>query len=232
MTTFGQNLNNDAAGVKTSATYGDDGSGTSRWHLFSRLADGANVALGKRSDAAVANPASSGSLIALVKGLLGIRHTEDSAAASADVGVAPLAVRRDDPGTDIVDADGDYIHLVTDDRGQLRTAPSIVQVASTSALASALEVKATAGVLHGLVGYVDDGADGWLQVFDLAGGAPTGGTIPVVSYSVAASAQAQPVQIAFPGLACASGIVVAWSTTGASFTAPGDEPMFITASYE
>lgn len=63
-------LNTDQANVPTSSEYGDRGDGTSRWYQWRRSADGADASLGAKADAAVTDSTASGSLIALVKGLL------------------------------------------------------------------------------------------------------------------------------------------------------------------
>ena len=69
MTSFSANLNEDQTGVKTTAEYGDRGDGTSRWFLWGRKADGADIALGAKADAAATSVTTS-SVIALLKGLL------------------------------------------------------------------------------------------------------------------------------------------------------------------
>jgi len=63
-------LNTDTAGKDTSAYYGDPGDGTSVWYLPGRLANGADVAQGKTTDAAANS--GDGTVIALLKALRGI----------------------------------------------------------------------------------------------------------------------------------------------------------------
>ena len=58
-------LNTDTGGIQTSAEYGDRGDGVSSW--FHRIR---SIALGGLSDAAVVDPTASGSIIALLKGML------------------------------------------------------------------------------------------------------------------------------------------------------------------
>jgi hypothetical protein len=65
-------LNTDTGGKLTSHYFGNRGDGTSNWFGVGRIFNGGDVAQGATSDAAVTNPASSGSLIALAKGLLTI----------------------------------------------------------------------------------------------------------------------------------------------------------------
>lgn len=66
----GSTLNLDDAGKRTSSYYGDRGDGTSKWFQWRRTADGGDVTTGAKADVAVSDPASSGSLIALIKGWL------------------------------------------------------------------------------------------------------------------------------------------------------------------
>lgn len=68
-TAFSDSLNTDVDGVKTTATFDDIGDGTDDWFLWSRVADGGNVTVGAKADAAVEGGATSGSLVALLKGL-------------------------------------------------------------------------------------------------------------------------------------------------------------------
>lgn len=58
-------LNTDQNNKLTSSFYADDGSGSSRWWMWIR-----SYVLGERSDSAVTSPSSSGSVIALLKGVL------------------------------------------------------------------------------------------------------------------------------------------------------------------
>lgn len=70
MTAFGTGLHTDTDSIKTSAEHGNPGDGSSRWFHYSRIADAGDAAQGGIADAAVTNPASSGTVIALLKGLL------------------------------------------------------------------------------------------------------------------------------------------------------------------
>lgn len=63
-------LNQDQAGINTSASYGDAGDGIPRWHQFHRVVDGGHVTVGKTTDAAITNPSSNGTLMAFIKGIL------------------------------------------------------------------------------------------------------------------------------------------------------------------
>ena len=65
MTVQGAALNTDSNGIVTSSEYGDPGDGTSKWYLRIK-----SLVLGEKADAAVTDPTASGSMIALLKGLL------------------------------------------------------------------------------------------------------------------------------------------------------------------
>ena len=85
MTSFAATLHTDNESTKTASSYGDVGDGvTNDWHTRVKMADGAAVTIGAKADAAVTNPASSGSAIALLKGLLTVITTLDSNLARAE----------------------------------------------------------------------------------------------------------------------------------------------------
>lgn len=65
-------VNTDTGSKSTTAYYADRGDGTSAWHHVSKVYDGGDAAQGAKADSAVTNPASSGSVIALLKGLLSL----------------------------------------------------------------------------------------------------------------------------------------------------------------
>jgi hypothetical protein len=126
MTSFPNSLNTDSAATKTSSEFADRGDGTSKWFHWFRIANGGDAAKGSTSDAAVTDPTATGSVIALLKGLLtfarvsaaGVGKAEDAAAVSGDTGVMALAIRRDTPTSDA--AAGDYHALHVDQLGRLR----------------------------------------------------------------------------------------------------------------
>jgi hypothetical protein len=113
---------NTGAGKYTAAEKGDDGGGTNRWHFWTRSAQ-----IGDLDDAAVTNPASDGSVIALLKGLISSMgvgtgtpaKNEDAVHASGDTGTFILGIRRDTAVSDA--AAGDYHGLHVDALGKLRT---------------------------------------------------------------------------------------------------------------
>lgn len=67
---FSAAVNTDVDGVKTSASHGDIGDGTTGWFEQVKVANGADVALGTKADAAVTDPTVTATLISILKGLL------------------------------------------------------------------------------------------------------------------------------------------------------------------
>lgn len=201
----GAALNTDTNAKLTSSEYGDRGDGTSSWFVRIRSAI----------------------LERIVK-------AEDAAHASGDYGVMSLAVRRNTAAASS-GSDGDYEPLQTDSTGRLRTLakrdPSdALSVAHMAALGDDLVVKASAGTLHSIVGYVASGEDGWIQVHD-ATSQPSDSAVPELSFFVAAADADQAVNVPLPGHVCATGITIVWSTTGPTLT-NGDDKMMVAAYYE
>lgn len=242
--------------TETSAYHEDRGDGTPGWVIYDKVADGGDVALGSTGDAAITNPATDGTLIAFVRGLLSVTSTvsttlasiltkltsgaasvtklEDAAHASGDAGVMSLAVRRDTAAASS-GTTGDYEPLQTDSSGRLRTLvkrdpADALSIASTSALAASLVVKASAGTLHSIVGSVKVGQDGWIQVHNVTS-LPADGVVPTLSVFVGAASTDQSVNIPLPGHVCSTGIVVVWSTTQATKTL-GAANLMISGYYE
>ena len=188
---------------RTSSVWSDDGDGTSRWLLWSRNA---------------------------ITELLA--RTRDAAAGASDRGIMALAVRRDTPAG--AGADGDYDPLSVDDLGRLRTISQSqgdgLSHASSSAEADDLVVKASAGRLFLVTGYVASGEAGWVQVHD-ATSQPSNGATPELSWYMNAASTTQRLNIDVPGHLFGTGIVLCWSTTGPTLTA-GSANMFMTAYYE
>jgi hypothetical protein len=179
MTTFGVAVNEDTNGIKTAAQYGDDGSGANDWFEKTRSADGGHVTIGLKADAAVTNPATagtvisflkgivskladqitqattsntnlgaqadaavttgSGSIIALIKGLLTLRLREDDAHTSLDPGIQALTVRKNTP-VSTSGADSDYQPQITDTDGATWVHPiktTVVQTQSSAGVTTA-----------------------------------------------------------------------------------------------
>lgn len=236
-------LHSDTNGVPTSAVFADGGDTTPRWLLWTRIANGGHTAFGATTDAAITNPATNGTLIGFIRGLLTKAATiaegfkaEDTAHVSADVGVMPLAVRKDTAAASS-GTTGDYEPLQTDSLGRLRT---VAKRDSTDALSIAtnahtaaddLVVKASAGTLHSIVGTVLSGEDGFIMVIDAASQPANGAVAVEAIYTVGAATANVPVNIPLPGHACTTGIVIVWSTTSATLTAGGAK-LLLTAYYE
>lgn len=278
MTQYAVALNEDVNGVKTSAEWNG-----SQWIMPT---DG-TTAIGDPADAAVTDPTASGTMVALLKGLLSSMKAEDVAALAGDMGIVGLAIRRDTATSDVgaagdytalhVDAfgrlrvtgtqledaahtsgdagfmalavrkdtaavssgaTGDYEPLQTDSLGRLRTAPDsrigTLLNARTTALAERQLVKASAGTLFGFQGYTAD--DGFIQVHADADGTLSGGAqalevIPVIDPTGGGAGAPFSMDFGRYGLAVATGITIAFSSTGPTYTAGGAQ-MFVSAQYE
>lgn len=232
-------LHTDTNGVDTSAEFGDPGDGTNEWYLWVRIANGGDAALGLKADAAVTNPASSASAIALLKGLLTTiaagQHVEDAAHVSGDTGTLMLAVRNDlvaaltstngDNSAIAVTAAGEVIAVPSSSNGCSATAPTN---ATTTAYATNLVVKATPGVLFGISGYNSNASAQFIQIHD-ATSLPSNGAAPKVLISVPATS---PFSIDFGqfGRFFGTGIVVCNSSTGPTKTI-GSADIWVDAQY-
>ena len=239
-------LNDDTNGILTSGYYADRGDGTSNWIVATRTFDGGDVAQGDKDDAAVTDPTASSSVIAALKGLLtntrkaatGLLKGEDEAHASGDYGVMALAVRRDTAAVSS-GTTGDYEPLQTDSTGRLRVVNYDARIAAlsnarTTALDNILLVKASAGTLFGFQGYTD--ADGYVVVIadndgTISGGAQCLEVIHVVDPAGGSAGASFSLDFGQYGVAVATGICIAFSTTGPTFTDGGDH-MFVSAQYE
>jgi len=222
MTTFGQAVHEDVNGIKTSARYGALGDSTDDWFQRVRLADGGDVAQGLKADAAVTDPTASGTLIALIKGLLtrlsvganSLTKAEDAVAASGDAGVMALAVRRDTPTSDA--AAGDYHALHVDSLGRLRIVDDSPQPsnATSTALATNLVVKASAGTLYEVRGYST--VTQFLQIHNTTS-LPADTAVPAVVIPITAGAHFA-VSFGRRGRSFSTGITICNSSTGPTKT--------------
>jgi hypothetical protein len=152
-------------------------------------------------------------------------HLEDDPAASGDAGTFMLAIRRDTQTSDT--AAGDYHGLHVDALGRLRVADrNEPTVAKTTALATSLVVKASAGKLLGFAGYSTTAQ--FIQVHDTTS-LPADTAVPVLVFPIEAN---KPFSIKLPGShPCATGITICNSTTGPTKTI-GSANTWITAYYE
>jgi len=239
MTTFPSELHKDSSLIKTSFREGDTGAGVTDWFAFVRAADGGLATVGAKADAAITNPATAASVVALLKGLLSTQagtvgatallKLEDAIAASGDAGVLMLAVRRDTALGSA--ADGDYVGLSTDSLGRLRTinAETAVLNATTTVYANSLLIKAGAGTLYGIQGYNSLGATQWIQLHDTAS-VPADPAVPKIIIAVPGTSNFS-LDLGKRGRPFATGIVACNSTTGPTKTI-GLANCWIDAQYE
>lgn len=179
-------LNTDPDGKRTSAEYADRGDGTSKWLLWSRTGDGGDATQGAKADAAVTDPTLSGSVVALLKGILsflrvsaaGVGKAEDAAHASGDTGIMPLAVRRDTAAASS-GTSGDYEPLQTDSLGRLRVTTPAVRAGGTAITASSGSVANTAAVATLAAGGA--GVRTYITGFVLTASGATGASVVVAT---------------------------------------------------
>lgn len=228
-------VNTDTGNKSTSAYYGDRGDGTSVWYQATRTFDGGDVTFGAKADSAITDPsATTATFMSFVKGLLtflrvsalGLGKEEDSAHASGDTGVMMLGVRTDAGGSR-AGANGDYSPILTDALGRVQVADrNLASVIATSALATNLVVKASAGRLFKLAGYSTQAQ--FIQVHDAAS-LPSDSAVPELVFPIAANAL---FEFEIPvGHGCSTGIVICNSSTGPTKTI-GSADTWITAYYE
>lgn len=230
-------LNEDADHRATSGSYGDLGEGTSDWFNYIRVLNGGIVALGATDD--VAASTGDGSVVALLKALRGFFQLEDAAASSGSYGLPSLAVRNDTLAT-LTSATGDYSIAGVGQAGEQFATPTPplgasqaagvgLSNAQTTALATNLVIKASAGTLYGLSGFNNNGAVQYLQLANLAAlGADA--TIPVWSYPIAAGAGFH-IDFGVYGRYFSTGIVACISSTLATKTIGGAD-LWLTARYK
>jgi hypothetical protein len=230
-------LNDDTNAVPTSGEFADRGDGTSKWLHWFRIGDGGSATHGLKADAAVTDPASSGSIVALLKGLLtflrvsagGVGKAEDAAHVGGDTGVMALAVRKDAAAASS-GTTGDYEPLQTDAVGRLRVSTVDADVSNTTvvALDDALIVKAAAGKLWGIQGH-NSGPAQYIQLHDSAT-VPADTAVPKVVLFVAEDGNFS-LDFGRKGRSFASGIVVCNSSTPATKTI-GSSDCWFDAQFE
>lgn len=229
MTTFGTGLHTDNAATKTAASYGDTGAGSSDWFQWLRTADGGDATQGAIADAAVTNPASSASVIALLKGILtatrlsaaGLLKAEDAAHASGDSGVLALGVRNDSRTT-LAGTDGDYIapSYGTAGNGMVSVVPTTLSAWSPTSYnahaAASGVIKASAGKLFRLTFMNDNAAVRYLMLHNTAT-VPADATAPLFAYRLAAG-QSATIDFGEMGFYFSTGISWSLSSTFATKT--------------
>lgn len=206
----------DYAGVKIIEETGD---GTGAQHVIVDSFAAGDINLGN-VDVLSVTPGTSASSLG---------KAEDAAAASADVGVAALAVRRDAAASSS-GTDGDYSTINTDTLGNLRVAGALgadagLSVVSSSAQEASKVIKASAGVLVSLTGYNAKVSAQFIQIYNSTT-VPADTAVPIYSIAVAASSN-----FAFDlpaiGVPFATGIAVANSSTQATKTVGSADCWFV-----
>jgi len=245
MTTFGTDLNEDSNGLKTSSTYGDRGDGVNGWAHFSKVADGGDVTVGAQADAAVTNPATAASVVAILKGVLtllasgpsatptGIAKLEDAAHASGDAGIMALGVRNDARAT-LSGTTLDYTPpaMTADGTALVAAVPTSLaawaatRVSATASVAS-LVVKNAAGKLYKL--YITNGGTAqFFQIYNTAS-LPADGAVPVHCFRLGAN-ETREIDFTEFGDLFTTGITVSNSSTLATKTI-GAADSFISALF-
>ena len=101
-------------------------------------------------------------------------------------------------------------------------------VASSTAYANKINVKASAGTLHNIAGHTTNTSAQYIQIYNVNNNTPAG--TPVGSFLVPASPAGSNFSIDFKGIPLTTGICVANSTTGATYNA-GAADCYFTVTY-
>lgn len=169
-----------------------------------------------------------------------IAKAEDAVAATGDVGVSVLAIRKDTP-TNLVSAEGDYASLEVDANGNVHTnlgtlisgedqtnmvlgtkskpmasATYTWDVSKSTAYEASRLAKASAGVVRSITGYNSLGSAQFIQLHNAAS-LPANGVVPDVIITVPASSNFT-IDLGENGYYCSTGIVACNSSTGATKT--------------
>ena len=167
MTVWGASTHEDQNGIKTTQAYGNIGDGTTDWFGYQRIADGGDATLGAKADAAVEGGATTGSLIALIKGVqkaLGINT--DASTPSGNGYVIPLLkairdnlrFRRPSDATMLNSSSGNVANASA--AASLAAAASVtnylngVEITFAGATAAANVVATITGLLGGTISFV------------------------------------------------------------------------------
>lgn len=230
-------LNTDSNGKATSGQYGNLGAGVSDWYTYMRAADGGIAGIGATTDASAVT--GNGNMIQLLKALRDFFKAEDAVAGSGDYGIGSLAARNDALAT-LTTATGDYSLIGVGQAGELfntaapplgtsQAAAVALSEAATTALATNLVVKNSAGTLYKIRGINNNAAVRYIQIANLTAlGAD--GTVPVEVFQVAA-ASAFNIDFGPYGRRFSTGIVICTSTTLATKTI-GAADLWVNASYK
>lgn len=231
-TVQGTDLNSDSNGRLTSSEFANAGDGVSRWFQWRRTADGGDTTQGAIADVAVTNPASSGSVIALLKGILtatrlsaaGLLKAEDAAHASGDSGVMLLGVRNDARIT-FAGTDGDYTPASygTAGNGLVSVVPTTLSAWSPTTYAAHAAasgvIKASAGKLFSLNVSNENAGIRYLMLHNSTT-VPADGVAPLFAVKLAAGANIQ-LDFGAMGLYFSTGISWSFSSTFGTKTIAG-----------
>lgn len=231
-----ETLNTDSEGKATSGNYGNLGNGTSEWFNWSRIADGGIPSIGAIADAASSGD---GSVIAILKYIRGLFKQEDSAHVTADFGLPSLGVRND-ALTGLTSATGDYALPAYGSSGEgfmtptppvaaAQAAAVALSEAQTTALATNLVIKASAGTLYKITGYNNNAAIRYLQIHNTTS-LPADGVVPAWVYPVPLTGGFE-FDWGFYGRRFTTGITACFSTTLATKTIAAAD-MWLNASYK
>lgn len=189
-TDFTETLNTDADGRYTSSEYGDIGTGVDAWFFRAVTADGGNDALGATTDAEASG---NGSLIAIMKRIRGFFRAEDSGHTTGDYGLPVFGVRNDSlavtAGSDLDYAlesrgsVGETFNTLIPAQLAATAAAAALSEAATTALATNLVIKASAGTLYRLSGINNNAAVRYLQIHNTIS-LPADGVVPALVFQL------------------------------------------------
>ena len=235
-TTQSTTLNEDSSGKATGGNYGGLGDGNNEWFNWTRIADGGIPSIGATTDASASG---NGSVIGILKYIRSLFKQEDSVHASADFGLPALGTRNDALAS-LTSATGDYSLPAYGSAGEAFTTPTppvaaaqaaavALSEAATTALATNLVIKASAGTLYKISGYNNNAAIRYLQLHNTTT-LPADGVVPAWVYPVPLTGGFE-FDWGIFGRRFTTGITACFSTTLATKTIAAAD-MWLNASYK